>query len=221
MPKIELISFKLCPFVQRSVITLLEKNIPFEVTYIDLENKPDWFLKISPTGKVPLLRINDEVILFESAVINEYLDEISPPSLQPQDPLEKARNRAWIEFGSTLLMSGHKLRVAQDKDTYQSERSNLINQLQQLEEQLDGKDFFNGDQFSLVDAAYAPVFRSIIFLDKNFPTDILGDTPGLKKWADNLLTRPSVKNAVVDDFEELSIRRLKSGSSYLVSLLSS
>ena len=98
---IELISFDLCPFVQRSVITLLEKNIPFKRTNIDLANKPDWFLQISPLGKVPVLRINGN-ILFESAVINEYLDEITPPSMHPQDSLQKAVNRAWIEFGSEL-----------------------------------------------------------------------------------------------------------------------
>ncbi|AMO54830.1 glutathione S-transferase [Endozoicomonas montiporae] len=219
MPEIELISFKLCPFVQRSVITLLEKGIPFDITYIDLENKPDWFLQISPTGKVPVLRINGKDILFESAVINEYLDEITPPSLHPEDPLEKARNRAWIEFGSTILMTGYRLRMAKDSDTYDSEHANLMQLLQQLEEQLDGKSFFNGNQFSLADAAFAPVFRSIVFLDRHFKTGILDGTPGLKQWADNLLNRPSVRDSVVDDFDELSIQRLKASDSYIVGLL--
>ena len=69
-----LISFDICPFVQRSVITLEEKGVEYEIKYIELENKPDWFLAISPFGKVPVLQANDTVI-FESAVINEYLDE--------------------------------------------------------------------------------------------------------------------------------------------------
>ena len=136
MPKIELISFKLCPFVQRSVIALLEKDIPFEITYIELDNKPDWFLEISPLGKVPVLRVDDDKILFESAVINEYLDEVTPPSLHPEDPFEKARNRAWVEFGSTILMTSYRLRMAEDKETLTQEKNTITRQLQQLEQQV-------------------------------------------------------------------------------------
>ena len=215
MPKIELISFKLCPFVQRSVITLLEKNIPFDITYIELDDKPDWFLKISPLGKVPVLRINDDNILFESAVINEYLDEITPPSLHPKDLFAKAQNRAWIEFGSNLLMTSYRLKTAQDEDSLEKERSLLTTQLKQLEEQVDGKNFFNGDHFSLVDSAYAPVFRWIDLLDRNFNTGLLEHVPGLKNWSEHLLQRPSVKGSVVEDFEERVLQRQKGGNSIL------
>ncbi|MDH4275939.1 MAG: glutathione S-transferase family protein, partial [Gammaproteobacteria bacterium] len=109
----ELISFDLCPFVQRSVITMLEKNVAYKITYIDLANPPDWFLKISPFGKVPALRVGDKT-LFESAVINEYLDDITPPSMHPQDPLQRALNRAWIEFGSELIGTQYMLSIAAD-----------------------------------------------------------------------------------------------------------
>ncbi|MGC9457270.1 MAG: glutathione S-transferase family protein, partial [Halothiobacillaceae bacterium] len=83
--KLELISFKLCPFVQRSVITLLHKDQPFETTFINLMDPPDWFSEISPLGKVPLLRV-DDTVLFESAVINEFIDEVTPDRLMPEDP---------------------------------------------------------------------------------------------------------------------------------------
>jgi len=73
---IELISFKTCPFVQRAAITLGYKKVEHEVTYIDLADPPDWFLDISPLAKVPILKVDGE-ILFESAVINEYLDDIT------------------------------------------------------------------------------------------------------------------------------------------------
>ena len=110
---IELISFNLCPFVQRSVITLLKKGVDFKITYIDLADKPDWFLKISPLGKVPVLRYGDEV-LFESAVINEFLDEITPGSLLPSLPLEKAKQRAWVEFSSGALVDQYLMSVAKN-----------------------------------------------------------------------------------------------------------
>jgi glutathione S-transferase len=106
MPRLELISHHLCPYVQRAVITLLEKEIPCDRTYIDLANKPDWFQPLSPSGKVPLLKVSHAThddILFESAVICEYLDEITPGSLHPAEPLERAKHRAWIEFGSGIL----------------------------------------------------------------------------------------------------------------------
>jgi len=69
----ELISFELCPFVQRSVITLLQKGVDFKINYIDIHDPPEWFQQISPLGKVPVMRV-DNTVLFESAVINEYLD---------------------------------------------------------------------------------------------------------------------------------------------------
>jgi glutathione S-transferase len=102
IPRLELVSHPLCPYVQRAVITLLEKGIPHDRTDIDLAHKPNWFRQISPLGKVPLLKVGNDM-LFESAVICEYLDEITPGSLHPPDPLERAHHRAWIEFGSGIL----------------------------------------------------------------------------------------------------------------------
>ncbi|MGI9275117.1 MAG: glutathione S-transferase family protein [Endozoicomonas sp.] len=215
MPRIELISFKLCPFVQRSVITLLEKDIPFEITYIDLHNKPDWFLEISPLGKVPVLRIDGEKILFESAVINEYLDEITPPSLHPSDPFEKAQNRAWVEFGSALLMTSYRFKTATDQETLAAEKNQLIEQLQRLETQVNGKVFFNGTTFSLADAAFAPILRWIEMLDRRYDTGLLQQTTGLQEWAKTLLSRPSVKNSVVQDFEDRVHEQMLNGGSAL------
>lgn len=98
----KLVSFNLCPFVQRSVIVLNEKDVPYEIDYIDLGNKPDWFLAISPTGKVPVVQTPDGVNLFESAVINEYLDEMHEPRLLPAAPLDRAQDRMWRDFMADL-----------------------------------------------------------------------------------------------------------------------
>src|SRR3989440_12516054 len=92
--KLTLISHKLCPYVQRAVIALTEKGVPFERIDIDLANKPDWFLKVSPLGKVPVLVVthdNHEVALFESNVICEFIeDTFTDPKLHPQDALKRA-----------------------------------------------------------------------------------------------------------------------------------
>src|SRR5436853_4889744 len=99
---LKLISHKLCPYVQRAVIALAEKDVPFERIDIDLANKPDWFLKVSPLGKTPVLLVGEQAI-FESAVILEYLEETEARALHPADALRRAEHRAFIEFGSAVL----------------------------------------------------------------------------------------------------------------------
>lgn len=201
--KPHLISFKLCPFVQRSVITLLHKQVPFEITYIDLKNKPDWFLAISPLGKVPALQVG-ETTLFESAVINEYLDEVyGEGSLHPADPLTKALNRAWIEFGSAVLMSQYGLYMAKDAETFEAKRQEIVKQIQQLEAVIQGP-FFNGEDFSLIDASYAPIWMRLALLEDFGPLDLYHDAPKVAAWAEATLALPAVQQSVVPEFRELS-----------------
>src|SRR5579883_3415353 len=111
--RLQLISFELCPFVERSRIVLTEKGLAHDVTFIDLKAKPDWFLAISPMGKVPELRIDDRPV-FESLVINELVEELYPsPALMPSDPLTRAEARAWMIFaGDQLMPHGYKAQLA-------------------------------------------------------------------------------------------------------------
>src|SRR5579871_3224430 len=101
MPVLKLISHKLCPYVQRAVIALIEKGVSFERIDIDLANKPDWFLKVSPLGKTPILLVGDQAI-FESAVILEYLEETQANPLHSTGTLQRAEHRSFIEFGSAI-----------------------------------------------------------------------------------------------------------------------
>jgi glutathione S-transferase len=212
----ELISFELCPFVQRSVITLLQKGIDFNMTYIDLKDPPEWFQQISPLGKVPVMRM-DNAVLFESAVINEYLDEVYPPSFHPNTALKKAQNRAWIEFGSELLINQYLLVVAQDEETLEQHQNDLLKKFHLLENELKEEGpFFNGADFSLVDAAYAPVFMRFEILAQHFPFDGYQDTPKIKTWAQSLLALNSVKKSVAPDFETLFVDFFKNQGSHLL-----
>lgn len=212
--RLELVSFKLCPFVQRSVITLLEKERDFQITYINLDAPPQWFKDISPLGKVPVLQVGEEV-LFESAIINEYVDEITPPSLHPQNALIKAKNRAWIEFGSELLMMQFRFVMSQDKNSYDTNLKELQEKLQRLETVLNGGTFFNGEQFSLVDTAYAPLFMRLELLKQWTKVDFYGTLPKIQRWSAALLAKESVQKSVVDDFADLFEKRLKAANSYL------
>ena len=100
--RLTLISHKLCPYVQRAAIVLAEKGIAFERVDVDLSNKPDWFLRISPLGKTPVLLVDEEPI-FESAVICEYLDDLGGGSLFPKAGADKWQALRWHAFGDGLL----------------------------------------------------------------------------------------------------------------------
>jgi len=201
MNKPELISFDLCPFVQRSVITLREKGVEFDLTYIDLQDKPAWFVKISPFGKVPVLRV-EETVLFESAVINEYLDETNPPSLHPADPLRKALNRAWIEFGSETLVDQYRMMTAEDEAGFEEHRHALEAKFQRLEDQLGEGPYFNGADYSLVDTAYAPMFLRLTLVEQRRALDLDEEYPKVAAWWRALLQRPSTRDSVLADFDD-------------------
>ena len=118
MAKYMLVSFKTCPWVQRSAIALREKNAAFELRHIESDNRPDWFLAISPHKKVPVLTIDDKVTLFESNAINEYLDEMVAPRLHPEDPIERAVNRAWTDYVPTFASSVTGCAYAATEEAY-------------------------------------------------------------------------------------------------------
>jgi len=196
-----IVSFGLCPFVQRSLITMNYKSEPYEVKYIDLANKPDWFLKLSPLGKVPIMQIEDDV-LFESAVINEYIDETTAGSLLPSEPLKKAKDRAMIEFSSALTMNYFQAATASDKNSYEEKKAALEKTLTHLLTQYQGP-FFHGENFSLVDTSAIPALQRLT-LTKNLKEDLNLDEQLLKKmdqWLKATLSMDAVKNSVPDNFE--------------------
>ncbi len=202
--KSTLVSFELCPFVQRSVITLLEKRVKVDVVYLTLDeltHPPEWFKAISPSHRVPVLRVG-EISLFESAVINEYLDEIHPPSLHPQDPLQRALNRAWIVFAEEVLFSHYRCFTAPDKPAYDENYQQLNDKLAKLEGVLGEGPFFNGSRFSLIDTAYTPAFLRMELLERRHGTDPFNDKPKLRRWADACLQRQSIWDSVPQGFEQ-------------------
>ena len=159
---LHLISFDICPFVERSRIVLEEKGLDYELTFINLSDKPDWFLDISPRGKVPVLQVDGRPI-FESAVINEYLEEAFPePSLFPDDPVSKAQARAWIVYANDVVMAPFAILTysAETEEAIASGRHALREAFEKLDAGLAerGTEYFLGDEFGLVDAIYAPIW---------------------------------------------------------------
>ena len=202
MARLRLISHKLCPYVQRAVIALTEKGVAFERIDVDLANKPEWFLRISPLGKTPVLQVGDTAI-FESAVILEYLQETQPKPLHPADPLRRAEHRAWIEFGSAVLNDIAGFYAAPDEATFKARTSQLVQRFARLEARLAASPWFDGERFSLVDAVFGPVFRYFDVFDEIGDFGILADRPKLAKWRQALAKRPSVRGAVSAEYPEL------------------
>lgn len=217
MSRLTLISHHLCPYVQRAVIALTEKSVPFERIDIDLANKPDWFLAISPLGKTPVLKVGDHAI-FESAVILEYLEETQPHPLHPVDALTRAEHRSWIEFGSSILNDIAGLYNAPDAVSFEAAARSISAKFAQIEARLTEGPFFAGSKFSLVDTVFGPVFRYFDVFDRVGDFGIFADKPKLAAWRTAVAVRPSVQTAVAADYSQRLSAFIAARPSYLASL---
>lgn len=196
------------------MIALRAKSVDFETTYINLRDKPDWFLKISPHGKVPVLLVDDQP-LFESNAIAEYLDETVEPKLHPADPLQRARHRAWTDFVPDFSSGLSGVYYAKTKAASDAARETARKRLDRIEYALAADKtagpYFGGDRLCLVDAAYAPFFQRFLMADALLKTGLLAEYPKAKAWAEALLASDVVKGSVADvfpaEFEQNLIRR--------------
>ena len=222
MPQLRLVSHKLCPYVQRAVIVAKEKDIPFHRVDIDLVNKPDWFLDLSPTGKVPLLEIIEDDgsthVLFESAVIAEYLDELAGRPLLPAEPLARARERAWVEVASATLGDISRLYSATDGLAFDRAADAFETRLQFIEKEVAGP-WFAGERFGLVDAAFGPVFRYLDVFDWRLGHETIARPDKIREWARALAGRASIRDAVASDYADRLIDFVVAKNSYLGRLL--
>jgi glutathione S-transferase len=196
---IKLYDFKSSPNCQRVKVVLAEKNLVHEIVPIDLrkhEQKTPEYLKMNPYGKVPVLT-DDDTVLYESCVINEYLEEKYPnPPLLPKDPGKKAKARILIDYGMAHLDSPYqKLRTELMKDPKEQSqpiidgaKKELSKLLQRFEEELGDQQYLVGD-FSLVDADLMPRFTRL----EGF--GILPDPalPCLAKYLERMKARPSIQ----------------------------
>jgi glutathione S-transferase len=203
--KYMLCSFKTCPWVQRAAIVLQAKHVPYDITYIDRDNRPDWFLAVSPHSKVPVLQIDGKHALFESNAIAEYLEETAQPRLHPEDPIERARNRAWTDYVPTFASAISNTMYADSEEQFAARSMKIAGPFGKLDEALgnrgNGGPYFNGQKLSLVDAAYAPFLQRFTFMDKLRPLGIIERYSRLSAWRDALLDAPAVKSSTVSNIE--------------------
>lgn len=198
MPILEIISSASCPFAQRTRMALLEKDLDAKLTVIDLDNKPDWFFEISPYAKVPVVRHGDTVV-FESAVINEYLEEVYPDHpLLPKDPAGRAVARTWIDFANVRLVPHfYKCMLAQDAEGQELHKRKILEALSFMEfeglRKLSDGPFWLGDDLTLVDLTFFPHLSRFPALAEYRGLEIPEDHTRLKQWLQMMWDRPSVK----------------------------
>lgn len=205
MSKPKLISFTVCPFVQRAVLALEEKGVDYDIEFIDLSNKPQWFLELSPRGKVPVL-LADGMPLFESQAIVEYLDETQPGGrLASDDARLRARERAWFTFASEEVFPLiWKLESAKDQAAFEEQLRTLRSKLAIVEDALEDRDFLSGDgsAFGLAGVAYAPALFRLQEWQRMYDLDDPYEgLPRVKAWAERVLSRESVPRSVPETWE--------------------
>jgi glutathione S-transferase len=217
-----LTSHYLCPYAQRVAISLAEKGIAHRKRYIDLANKPDWFLAISPMGKVPVLSFEHDgraIALHDSLVILEYLEETHDHSLHPDDAVKRAEHRARISFGSSILENIAELYRAENATDFDHVSRLLRLKFKALQDDLGEEPYYDGEKFSLVDAVFGPIFRYFDVFDQIGNFGILDGNEVVLKWREALHKRPSVKGAVTEDYEARLFKFLKAKNSYLSGLI--
>ncbi|MBV1857873.1 MAG: glutathione S-transferase family protein [Nannocystaceae bacterium] len=216
-PNLRFYTYPLGPFVQPVLITLLETGLPFETQEVDVHAKPQWLEELSPTGKVPLLK-TDGVVLFESLVIVEYLDEITGGALSPSDPRRRARNRSWRTYAMALLDAMFGVMIAKDESGFAAASADVEQRYARLESELGEGPYFEGADLSLADLCFAPAFVRQRLVDSTWGFDVLQKFPRVDAWAWAVLERPSVRDSLPGSFEAAVVGWLRSLETHLARL---
>ena len=196
------VSFKICPFVQRVTALLEAKQAEYDVEYIDLSSKPEWFLRASPNAQVPILILDDGTVLFESDAIVEYLDETIGQPLSSVDPITKAQDRAWAYLATKHYLVQCSAQRSADEVTLAERQNKLSKAFQKIEGQLAHGPFFRGENFGMVDIAWLVVLHRARIIETFAAFDFLSGFPRMKLWQDACLATGLAERSVSDDFVE-------------------
>ncbi len=198
---LELIYFKACPFAQRTLIALGQLELEFTKTLINPMDKPAWISEVTPSGQIPLLRIDDETVLFDSSVICEYLNDTAKGKLLPGNDLTRGQMRGLVEFAGECQMNFGGLIVAGDEKTFNKMRAGLLKKLTWLERQIDKNiPLFAASELTMIDVAFAPLFLRIKHLQNVVSIFTAEGLPVISRWSEALLVKKVVEESVEGDF---------------------
>ncbi|WP_170325621.1 glutathione S-transferase family protein [Ruegeria arenilitoris] len=197
---IKIVSFKICPFVQRVTAMLEAKQVPYDIEYIDLKNKPAWFLDISPTGQVPVLVTENGKPLFESDAIVEYIDEVTTPLQEGLAPEQRATNRAWSYQASKHYLVQCSTMQSADKGVLDERMAKLVKSFEKAERQLGQGPYFTGETMGNVDIAWLPLLHRAAIVEDHSGYDMLAGYPKVKAWQKALMDSGIPAKSVPQDF---------------------
>ena len=200
---IKIVSFTICPFLQRVTAALEAKKIPYEIEYIDLNNKPQWFLDVSPNGQVPIMITTNGVTLFESDAIIEYIDDEYGPLEQGVTNEQRALDRAWSYLGSKNYLTQCGTMSSKDKTTFEQRTDKFQTAFHKVEKQLSGQSkFFKSDTLSNIDIAWLPLLHRAAIVKAHSGFDFLCGLPKAQAWQQALLATGLADKSVAADFNE-------------------
>ena len=198
MAEIEFITAEVCPFAQRTHLTLIEKGLEYDHAEVDLKNKPAWFEALSPYSKVPVLK-HDGAVVYESAIINEYIDDRFPePALMPPDPRLRATARVWIDYCNTRFIGAfYGVLSAKGAEAQSTAAAKLTEQMIYMEDAglgpLSSDPYWLGTEVSLVDMAYWPFFERLPAVTHYRGVEIPATCTRLAAWNAAMAERASVQ----------------------------
>ncbi len=203
---LKLVSAEVCPYAQRSRLVLLEKGLDCEIVEIDLRNKPAWFAEVSPYSKVPVL-LHGEARIWESTIINEYLDEAFPePRLTPSGAAARAAMRIWIALDDTRFVPAtYKVLLAgeDEPDKRHLYGQTIVETLRLMEHGAlatrRGGPWWLGDAPSLADFSIYPHMERLAVLRQYRGIEIPAECGRLREWLAAMQERPSVRSSMKDD----------------------
>ncbi|MDO9403674.1 MAG: glutathione S-transferase N-terminal domain-containing protein, partial [Polaromonas sp.] len=180
-----------CPFSHRCRFVLFEKGMDFEIRDVDLYNKPEDISVMNPYGQVPIL-VERDLILYESNIINEYIDERFPhPQLMPADPLMRARARLMLfNFEKELFVHVHVVeseRAKANDKSHDKARAEIRDRLTTLAPLFLKNKYMLGENFSMLDVAIAPLLWRLDF----YGIDLSKNAAPLLKYAERIFSRPA------------------------------
>ncbi len=198
----KIVSFKICPFVQRVTALLEAKDIDYDLEFISLSDKPQWFLDISPNGQVPVLITDDGKALFESDAIVEYLEEVYPPLQADLAPEDRAINRAWSYLASKNYLVQCSAQRSPSSEVLEERSAKLGQAFDRMEKQLGDTPYFSGDNPGMVDIAWLTLLHRADIIERRTGYDFIGDRPRLKRWQGQLMATGLAERSVAPDFED-------------------
>lgn len=212
---IRVISFKICPFVQRVTALLEAKNVPYNIDFIDLRNKPQWFLDLSPTGQVPIIVTESGEALFESDAIVEYIEEITAPLEDNITPEQRAKDRAWSYQATKHYLVQCTAQRSPDETTLDERAEKLGKAFEKVEKELGDGPYFKGATLGNVDIAWLPLLHRAQVVQNHSCFDFLANYPKVKAWQAALLKTGLAEKSVAPDFVEAFSNFYLSDATYL------